>query len=38
MANNAYTECKQIVSKMRGAVEYIENPNKMEGTDGKETL
>lgn len=38
MTNNAYTECKQIVSKMRGAVEYIENSNKMEGKDGKETL
>ncbi|MGB9681644.1 MAG: DNA recombination protein RmuC [bacterium] len=38
MANNAYTECKQIISKMKGAVEYLENSNKVEGEDGKETL
>jgi hypothetical protein len=38
MANNAYSECKQIVSKMKGAVEYLENSNKVEGEDGKETL
>lgn len=38
MANNAYNEGKQILYKIRGAIDYIENSNRMEDKDGEKTL
>ncbi|MBC7320513.1 DNA recombination protein RmuC [bacterium] len=38
MVNNAYNESKQIIYKIRGAIDYIENSNRMEGKDGEKNL
>jgi len=38
MANNAYNEGKQILYKIRGAIDYIENSNKMEEENGEKDL
>lgn len=38
MANNAYNESKQILYKIRGAIDYIENSSRMEEKDGEENL
>lgn len=38
MANNAYNEGKQILYKIRGAIDYIENSNKMEEENGEKNL
>ncbi len=34
MVNNAYNEGKQIIYKIRGITDYIENSNEMEGKNG----
>ncbi|MCX7796191.1 MAG: DNA recombination protein RmuC [bacterium] len=38
MVNNAYNESRQILYKIRGAIDYIENSNKMEEKDGEKNL
>lgn len=38
MANNAYNEGKQILYKIRGYIEHIENSNRTEGKNGEETV
>jgi len=38
MTNNAYNEGKQILYRIRGAIDYIENSNKMEEEDGEKNL
>ncbi len=38
MANNAYNEGKQILYKIRGYIEHIENSNRTEGGNGEETV
>jgi len=38
MINNAYSEGKQILYKIRGAIDYIENSNGMEEKNGEKTL
>lgn len=38
MANNAYNESKQLLYKIKGYIEYIENSNRMEGRNGEKTV
>lgn len=38
MVNNAYSEGKQIIYKIRGITDYIENSNEMEGKNGRKDL
>ncbi|MGC8971687.1 MAG: DNA recombination protein RmuC [bacterium] len=38
MANNAYNEGKQILYKIRGAIDYIENSSRMEEENGEKNL
>lgn len=38
MVNNAYNEGKQIIYKIRGITDYIENSNEMEGKNGRKDL
>ena len=38
MVNNAYNEGKQILYRIRGAIDYIENSNKMGEEDGEKNI